>query len=127
MRARALRIVLAIVGVLFTAGAYPLVQFLRDEPALSMMMSLYVTLGVLLLFAVRRPAEHRSLIAFAAWSSLAHATVMGYQAFAGMIMHGELVGVALFAVIGVVLLALAPKANELTARSGSENLETPAA
>ena len=32
------------------------------------MGSLYVTLGILLLLAVRNPAAHRSLIAFAVWS-----------------------------------------------------------
>jgi hypothetical protein len=31
-----------------------------------------------LLLAVRNPAAHRSLIAFTAWSSLAHGVVMGY-------------------------------------------------
>ena len=36
-----LKIVMGIVGALFVAGVYPLVSFLRQEPALSMMMSLY--------------------------------------------------------------------------------------
>ena len=60
-------------GVLFLALSYPLVLFLRQDPALSMMFSLYVTLGIFLLAAVRKPSAHRSLIAFTAWSSLAHA------------------------------------------------------
>jgi len=34
-----------------------------------MMMSLYFTLGIFLLVAVRNPSVHRSLIAFAAWSA----------------------------------------------------------
>jgi len=38
-----------------------------------MMLSLYVALGIFMLIAVRSPSEHRSLIAFAAWSSFAHA------------------------------------------------------
>jgi len=37
----------------------------------TMMMSLYFTLGVFLPIAVGNPAAHRSLIAFAAWSSFA--------------------------------------------------------
>ena len=37
-------------------------------------------------------------------SSLTHAAVMGYQAVHGMIPHGELNGVAVLVVIGVVLL-----------------------
>jgi hypothetical protein len=36
-----------------------------------MMMSLYATLGVFLPLASRNPLAHRSLIAFAAWSSFA--------------------------------------------------------
>ena len=32
-----------------------------------------------LLLAARKPSSHRSLIAFAAWSSLAHASVMTIQ------------------------------------------------
>ena len=108
IRERALKVVLVVLGLLFVAMAYPMVAFIRQEPALSMMMSLYVTLGVFLLLAVRNPAAHRSLIAFTAWSSLAHAAVMGYQGTHGMIRHGELNGVAVLAVIGVALIALAP-------------------
>ena len=70
------------------------------------MFSLYVTLGVFLLLAVRNPAAHRSLIAFTAWSSLAHAAVMGFQAFRGMVARQELVGVAMLFIIGIVLIAL---------------------
>jgi hypothetical protein len=108
MRERALKVVLVIVGLLFIAAAYMVIAFIRQEPALAMMASVYATLGVFLLFAVRNPSAHRSLIAFTAWSSLAHAGVMTVQAWRGMIGHGELVGVVMFAVIGVVLLALAP-------------------
>lgn len=106
---RALQIVMVVTAVLFLAMAYPLVIFLREEPALSMMMTLYVTLGVFLLLAVRNPSAHRSLIGFTAWSSLVHAVVMGYQAMAGMVAHGELIGSGVLAVIGVVLIALSPK------------------
>jgi hypothetical protein len=109
-RERALKAVLALVGLLFVASAYPLVTVVRQAPALSMMFSLYVTLGVFLLLAVRDPWANRSLIAFTAWSSFAHASVMGLQAFRGMISHDELAGVVLLLVIGVALIALAPKA-----------------
>lgn len=108
VRVRALKVILVVVGVLFVATSYMLVAFIRQEPALSMMFSLYVTLGVFLLLAARNPAAHGSLIAFTAWSSLAHAALMGFQAMRGMIDHGELIGVAILAVIGVALLALAP-------------------
>ena len=45
-RELALKIVLALVGLLFIALGYPMVVFIRQEPALSMMLCLYVTLGV---------------------------------------------------------------------------------
>jgi hypothetical protein len=73
-----------------------------------MMMSLYATLGIFLLLASRNPPAHRSLIAFAAWSSFAHAAVMSFQALLNMIARRELMGVTFFVVIGVALLALAP-------------------
>ena len=107
-RELALKIVLALVGVLFLASAYPLVIFMRQEPALSMQFSLYVTLGVFLLLAIRNPSANRSLIAFTAWSSFAHAAVMGTQAMRNMVARGELIGVAVLIVIGAALIALAP-------------------
>ena len=107
-REKALKIVLAVVGVLFLAAAYPMFVFVRQEPALSMMLSLYVTLGVFLILAIRNPSEHRSLIAFTAWSSLAHAALMGTQALLNMVARGELIGVCVLIVIGIVLIVLAP-------------------
>ena len=109
MRERVLKIVLGVVGVLFLAAAWPMVTFVREEPALSMMLSLYVTLGVFLLLAIRDPWANRSLIAFTAWSSLAHAALMGTQAACHMVAMGEMIGVAVLAVIGIVLIVLAPK------------------
>ena len=44
-----------------------------------MFVSFFVVLGLFLLLAVKRPSAHRSLIAFAAWWSLFHATVMAIQ------------------------------------------------
>jgi hypothetical protein len=103
-----LKITLGITGTIFLALAYPMIVFIRQEPALSMMLSLYVTLGVFLLLAIPNPSAHRSLIAFTAWSSFAHAALMGTQAMRHMIAHGELIGVVVLAVIGIVLIALAP-------------------
>src|ERR1700752_1019145 len=107
-RERALKVVLVLVGLLFIAMVYPLVLFVKQEPALAMMMSLYVTLGIFLLLASRNPSAHRSLIAFAAWSSFAHAAVMGVQAYLNFIARRELIGSAVFILIGVALIALAP-------------------
>jgi hypothetical protein len=97
----ALKIVLAVVGLLFLALIYPLAIFMRQEPALFMMRSLYVTLGVFLLLAIRNPLASRSLIAFTAWS-------MGTQALRDMISRGELIGVAMLVVIGATLITFAP-------------------
>jgi len=107
-RERALKIVLVVLGLLFCVGVYPLVLKAKEEPALAMMMSLYVTLGIFLLLASRNPSAHRSLIAFAVWSSFAHATVMAVQAYLGFIARRELIGSAVFILIGVALIALAP-------------------
>jgi len=107
-RERALKIVLVVVGLLFAAGLYPLILMAKQDPALAMMMSLYVTLGIFLLIASRNPSAHRSLIAFAAWSSFAHAGIMSLQALLNVISRRELIGSAVFITIGVTLIALAP-------------------
>jgi hypothetical protein len=112
-RELAVKIVLVLVGLLFTAGVYPLVGSLL-HPAGSdmgdtMMLSLYVALGVFLLIAVRNPSAHRSLIAFAAWSSFAHAVAMSILGLEIPNQRvGFLVGSAVLVVIGVALIALAP-------------------
>src|SRR5579863_6371166 len=107
-REAALKIVMALVGLLFLALAYPSIIFVRQDPSMSMMFSIYVTLGIFLLIAIRNPLASRSLIAFTAWSSLVHAAVMGTQAMRDMVARNELVGVAVLIVIGAALIALAP-------------------
>jgi hypothetical protein len=89
---RALNVVLALVGFIFLAGVYPLTMFFGRDPALAMMLSLYVTLGISLLLAARNPSANRSLIAFTAWSSFVHASLMAVQAHRKVIERGELVG-----------------------------------
>lgn len=111
-RERALKIVLVVVGLLFTAGIYPIADSLRhaDQKMYSddMMLSLYVALGIFLLLAVRDPSANRSLIAFTAWSSFAHAAVMSIMAVQKPNDRELLYAVAAFAVIGIALIALAP-------------------
>jgi hypothetical protein len=75
-----------------------------------MMASIYATLGILLLMSVRNPVQHRRLIAFAAWSSLAHAALMTVMALRDVRAREYLPGVAIFGVIGVVLAVLLPAA-----------------
>jgi hypothetical protein len=107
-REQALKIVLVVVGLIFSALVYPLVVFGRQEPAVAMMLSVYITLGIFLLLAARDPSANRSLIAFTAWSSLVHASFMAFQVSQNLIQRGELVGVIALAIIGVILLVLAP-------------------
>jgi hypothetical protein len=117
-RQRLLQVVLVLVGLLFTAGIYPVTMSLRhlnkSDYGDDMMMSLYVALGVFLLLAVRNPSAHRSLIAFAAWSSFAHGAVMAVMVLRRPIEFGDLAtGVGVLAVIGIVLLLLAPRKQSL--------------
>ena len=108
IRERALKVVLIVVGLLFVTTVYPLVKLTQDE-TLQMMLSLYVTLGVFLLLAVRKPSSYRSVICFAAWSSFAHAAVMTVQSVRSVSERMHLLGgSAMFVVIGVALIALAP-------------------
>ena len=111
-RERVLNVVLVVVGMLFSAGIYPLAMRLlrpqKCEYSDVMLLSLYVTLGIFLLVAARNPSAYRSLIAFAAWSSFAHAVAMGVQALPNASMRGDLYGSAVLVVIGAALFVLAP-------------------
>ena len=108
IRERTLKVVLILVGLIFSALLYPLVAMRLDE-ALQMMLSVYVTLGIFLLLAARKPAAYRSVIAFAAWSSFGHAVVMGLQAYydVDQRMH-FLIGDVALVIIGIALIALSP-------------------
>ena len=79
----------------------------------TMQMAIYATLGVFLLLAVRKPAAYRSVIAFAAWSSFAHAVTMGSLGFEmPPLKTGFISGSLVLVVIGAALLALLPKPPE---------------
>jgi hypothetical protein len=122
LRERAQKVVLIIVGILFVATIYPLLFLLRDEPTLQMMLSLYVTLGVFLLLASRNPSAYRSLIAFAAWSSFAHAATMAVQSIGDV--HERLhllIGVLMFVVIGLALIVVSPPKLAKVAVAGSSS------
>lgn len=112
-RQRALKVVLVVVGLLFLAAVLPVAGGIlhpeQSDTGDTMMMSLYATLGVFLLLAARNPSAHRMLIAFAAWSSFAHAVVMSLLGLRiPSDRDGFLIGSAILVVIGAVLLALAP-------------------
>ncbi len=103
-----LKIVLVLAGLLFSAGVIPLTMFFSRAPAVPMIMSLYVTLGIFLLLAVGNPPANRSLILFAGWANLAHASVMTAQLYRHVIERVEIPGVIVFAIVGAILVALAP-------------------
>ena len=113
VRERALKIVMVLFGFLFVAGIYPIGMYLwrpgNEPPGDTMMLSLYVTLGIFLLLAVRNPSAHRSLIAYAGWANIAHATVMAVMAIhPGSDRKGLLIAAASVGAIGAILVALAP-------------------
>jgi len=112
-RDRVLKVVLALVGLLFVAAIYPIVGGIlhpaQSDTGDTMMMSLYATLGIFLLLAVRNPSAHRSLIAFAAWSSFAHAVVMSLLAIPlASERVGFLIGSGVLVIIGIALITLSP-------------------
>ncbi len=113
IRERALKIVLVLVGLFFTAAAYPAIGGLHNpvnsDTGDTMQMAIYATLGIFLLIASRNPSAHRSLIAFAAWSSFAHAAVMSTLGFEiPELRTGFLIVSGILIAIGMVLIALTP-------------------
>ena len=117
-RERMLQVVMVLVGLIFLVGVYPLMMYLwpsgwRWQPNQleyeQMILGVYATLGVFLLMAARQPSQHRSLIAFTAWSSLVHGGIMTVQALRSSAEHGHLLGdVPALIIVGVALIALAP-------------------
>ena len=130
-RERALQVVLVLVGLIFLLGVYPLMMFFwpsgwrwqPNQPEYEqMILGVYATLGIFLLIASRKPSEHRSLIAFTAWSSLVHALIMAVQAFRNPIERGHLLGdVPALVIVGIVLIVLAPakQAGQRTSAAGA--------
>ena len=113
IRERALKIVMVVLGLLFVAGIYPIVMYLwrpgNEPPGDTMMLSLYVTLGIFLLLSVRNPSAHRSLITYAGWANIAHGTVMALMAIhPESERRGLLIAAVVSCVMGAVLIALAP-------------------
>jgi hypothetical protein len=124
-RERLTQIVLVIVGLLNLALIYFLYTDLRHSSWLleqknecePMFLSFFIPVGVFLLIASRRPSEHRSMIALAAWWNISHSAVMAIQTVEARI-HGvprSFTDVIVFLVIGVVLLALLPAKREAVA------------
>ena len=117
------RIVLVIVGLMNLAVIYPLFMDLwhsnwlleKKNEVGPMFLSFFIPVGVFLLSAARRPAEHRSMIALAAWWHISHGTVMAIQSAEAWNhgVHRNFADVILMLVIGGVLLALLPPKQKL--------------
>jgi hypothetical protein len=115
---RTLQVVLVLVGLVYSFWGYFLFDalwhssWLGHSDVLPMFLSLNTVLGVFLLLAVKQPAKHRSLIAYGAWSSLAHAFTMTIQsaeaAAHGLHRKDSPWDIVIVGVIGVALLALLP-------------------
>jgi peptidoglycan/LPS O-acetylase OafA/YrhL len=120
-RKRVLQIVLGILGSLFLMGLYALTQWDRESVFPQMLASVYATLGLFLLLAIRNPSSHRSLISFTAWSSFAHGAVMAVQVVKNLIPRIDWLRAVLpLFVIGVLLIVLAPpKESQEESRRGS--------
>ena len=112
---------LLVFGLVFIFGIWPLMmwwpagwQWQPSQPEYEqMVLGVYATLGVFLVLAARHPARHRRLILFAAWSSLVHSGIMAVQAIRDTAERGHLFGdVPVLAIVGIVLLMLAPKAGD---------------
>jgi len=126
-RLKYLRIALVLVGITFIFGIYLLMLVWpsgwtwhsghSDYPI--MIVGIYATLGVFLLFAARDPLAHRSLIWFTVWSSVVHGGIMAVQALAPN-SHGHLLGdvPALF-IVAAVLALLTPRGNRVASHANA--------
>jgi hypothetical protein len=119
-RVKYLRLVLLLVGLIFTVGLYPLTIIWPSGWAwhtghsdyLQMIVGVYATLGVFLIVASRNPLAHRSLIWFTAWSSVVHGGIMAAQSVANPQHMGHLWGdVSGMLAVGAVLAFLTPRSD----------------
>src|SRR3954454_16550719 len=121
-RLKYLRVALFAVGLIFIGGIYALVivwpsgwswhgeQSHHLPHYLQMILGVYATLGIFVLFASRKPLEHLSLIWFTIWSSVVHAAIMAAQALANSDQRGHLWGdVPALLIVAGILAVLTPR------------------
>lgn len=128
-RLRLLRIALVVFGLIFLLGVYPLMmswwpsgwRWQPNQPEYEqMILGVYATLGVFLLIASRNPLQHRSLIWFAAVSSLVHGGIMAVQAINMPEEHGHLFGdIPALILVAVVLAVLMPRGAQAEAAAAA--------
>jgi hypothetical protein len=118
-RLRYLKIALVVIGVIFIAGIYLMMNVIwpegwgwtpRQHEYEQMILGVYAVLGVFLIRAARDPLAHASLIWFTVWSSLVHGAIMLVQALVDETERANLLGdvPALF-LVAIVLWALMPR------------------
>jgi hypothetical protein len=114
---KALRISLIVFGIAFLL-IYPLMIIWPSgwswQPSQheyeQMIIGIYATLGIFLLWASRNPEAHLSLIWFTAWSSAVHGGIMAVQAVVDPAERGHLPGdVAALLLVAIVLALLTPR------------------
>ena len=120
------QIIVALLGLFYVGLLYPLYTDLwhskwliemHNEECEPMFLTFFVTLGVFLLLAARKPMQYRLVIAFAAWHSLAHSATMLIQTVETY-RHGvprDYRDVILFGMIGIVVLLMVPSIEEAAA------------
>jgi hypothetical protein len=122
-RQQALRVALVVFGIAFLL-VYPLMIFWPSGWAWQpnqheyeqMIVGIYATLGLFLLWASREPGAHLSLIWFTVWSSVVHGGIMAVQAIVDPAERGHLPGdVAALFLVALVLGYLTPRG--VTSRS----------
>ena len=124
-RERMLQVAVGLLGLLYVALIYPLYTDLAHSKWLlemknecePMFLSWFIALGPFLLLAAKKPSSHRSLIAFAACQSLAHASVMTIQTVQAWKhgVHRDFTDVVVSGAIGAILLALSSERREQSA------------
>ena len=117
-RLRVLQGLLPLAGLACLAGLYPLIGALRDGVASTinrqdqMILGIYVVLGIFLLKAARNPREHRSLILFAGWSSIAHDSVMIVQGIQHHDLQSDALAYSVIALVALVLIVATPASEQ---------------
>jgi uncharacterized membrane protein len=114
---RYLRIALIVTGIAFLL-IYPLMKIWSSgwawQPGQSeyeqMIVGIYATLGIFLLWAARKPEAHLSLIWFTVWSSVVHGLIMTVQAVIDPAERGHLIGdIPALILVAIVLGLLTPR------------------
>jgi len=114
-------------GAIFAFGLYPLTQLwpsgwswgVGHSHYQMMIVGVYGTLGLCLIYGAKDPMESRSLIWFTVWSSALHSIIMAFQALGDPAETGHLYGdVPALALVAVALGVLTPRGARLAASGG---------